>query len=95
MKKVALMTLVSAALLLGSCGSHMATGAYTGASLGGMIGSAVGSMSGGYRGSSIGTVVGAARNRTVDNEVWFQVSGYRFQVSRFQIHVSGYSLILI
>ena len=31
MKKVALMTVMSAALLLSSCGSHMATGAYTGA----------------------------------------------------------------
>ena len=47
-------------LLLSSCGTYTAEGAYVGAQFGTILGSAVGGISGGWRGSDIGAIVGMA-----------------------------------
>ena len=57
MKKIVI-TLMCAGLLLSSCGSYEATGAYTGSMFGDMIGSAIGGIAGGWRGHEIGSLVG-------------------------------------
>jgi hypothetical protein len=59
MKKV-LVILVSAMVLLSSCGTYTANGAATGGWFGSMIGSAIGGISGGPRGSDIGSLIGMA-----------------------------------
>lgn len=56
---------VSALLLLSSCGSYTASGAYTGATFGSIIGSAIGGLSGGHRGSDLGTLIGMAGGAAV------------------------------
>ena len=58
MMKKAMMTVLGAALLLSSCGSYTATGAYTGSQFGNVIGSAVGGINGGWRGHEVGSIVG-------------------------------------
>ena len=57
MKKVVMM-IVGAGLLMSSCGSYTATGAYTGGQFGHVIGSAVGGIGGGWRGHEVGSIVG-------------------------------------
>lgn len=52
------MMLLSAAVVLSSCGSYEATGAYTGSQFGHMIGSAIGGIAGGWRGHEIGSLIG-------------------------------------
>ena len=64
MKKIMFFS-VSALLLLSSCGSYTATGAYTGATFGSIIGSAIGGLSGGHRGSDVGTLIGMAGGAVV------------------------------
>ncbi len=59
MKKT-IVIMLSAALLLGSCGTNMGEGAYAGTSLGGLLGSAIGGIAQGPRGSDIGTLMGMA-----------------------------------
>ncbi len=49
---------VSASLLLASCGTYTASGAYVGGSFGSILGSAIGGLSDGPRGSDVGTIVG-------------------------------------
>ena len=70
MKKT-MMILIGAALLVSSCGSYEASGAYTGSMFGNMIGSAIGGIAGGWRGheigSLIGTVGGAAAGAIIGN----------------------------
>ena len=56
--KTGLSILVGAALLMSSCGSYEATGAYTGSQFGNMIGSAIGGIAGGWRGHEIGSLIG-------------------------------------
>lgn len=56
--KKALLILIGATLLMSSCGSNEAAGAYTGGMFGNMLGSAIGGIAGGWRGSDIGAVVG-------------------------------------
>lgn len=46
------------ALLMSSCGSYTATGAYTGGQFGHIIGSAIGGITGGGRGHDLGSLVG-------------------------------------
>ena len=66
-------------LMMSSCGSYEATGAYTGAHFGSIIGSAIGGISGGWRGSNVGSlvgmaggaVVGAAIGKAADDSVIF------------------------
>ena len=55
-----LVILVSAMVLLSSCGTYTADGAVTGGWFGSMIGSAIGGITGGHRGSDIGSLVGMA-----------------------------------
>ena len=55
----------SALLLLSSCGSYTAAGAYSGATFGSIIGSAIGGIAGGRMGSDIGTLVGMAGGAAV------------------------------
>ena len=57
MKKTIIM-LLTACLVLGSCGSYEGAGAYTGAQFGHVLGSAVGGIAGGWRGHEIGSLVG-------------------------------------
>ena len=64
MKKIMVLS-ASAVLLLSSCGSYTASGAYTGATFGSIIGSAIGELAGGYRGSDIGTLIGMAGGAAV------------------------------
>jgi len=75
MKKLMVLGL-SVLLLLSSCGTYEATGAYTGATFGSMIGSAIGGITGGWRGSDWGrlagmaggAIVGAAVGRAADEQ---------------------------
>ena len=64
MRKMLILSL-SALLVLSSCGSYKATGAYTGAHFGSVIGSAIGGISGGWRGSDVGTLIGMAGGAAV------------------------------
>ena len=64
MKKI-LVVSVSSLLLLTSCGSYTASGAYTGGTFGSIIGSAIGGIAGGPRGSDIGTLIGMAGGAAV------------------------------
>jgi len=57
MKKV-LMMMLGASLLMSSCGTYEAEGAYTGSMFGNMLGSAIGGIAGGWRGEHIGSLVG-------------------------------------
>lgn len=75
MKKVFFPLLLVLTVLMSSCGTYTATGAYTGAQFGHIIGSAIGGIGGGWRGhhtgSLIGTmggaVAGAAIGAAIDN----------------------------
>lgn len=60
---------VGAALLLSSCGSYTASGAYTGSSLGSILGSAIGGLTGGPRGSDWGTIIGMAGGAVVGSAI--------------------------
>jgi hypothetical protein len=74
--KKSIVLLASLLVVLSSCGSYEASGAYTGATFGSMIGSAVGGITGGWRGSQWGelagmaggAVVGAAIGKAADNK---------------------------
>ena len=68
MKKVAIFA-VSAALMLSSCGSYMASGAYAGSSLGSILGSAIGGLTNGPRGSDWGTIIGMAGGAVVGTAI--------------------------
>ena len=59
MKKVLILSL-SALLVMSSCGSYEASGAYAGAHFGSIVGSVIGGISGGWRGSDVGSLVGMA-----------------------------------
>lgn len=56
--KKGLIVLLGAGLLLSSCGSYEASGAYTGSMFGDMLGSAIGGIAGGWRGHEIGSLIG-------------------------------------
>ena len=58
--KKSLFILVSAMVLLSSCGTYAGQGAATGGWFGSMIGSAIGGISGGHRGSDVGSLIGMA-----------------------------------
>lgn len=58
MNHKSIITVMSAALLVSSCGTYTAQGAYTGSTLGSILGSAIGGLSDGPRGSDVGTIVG-------------------------------------
>ena len=85
MMKKSITLLASLLLLMSSCGSYEASGAYTGATFGSMIGSAVGGLAGGWRGSywgelagmAGGAVVGAAIGKAADNQ-----ANQRYEASR-------------
>lgn len=64
MKKLMVLS-VSGLLLLSSCGSYTASGAYTGSTFGSIIGSAIGGIAGGPRGSDLGTLIGMAGGAAV------------------------------
>lgn len=64
MRKTGILT-VCGLMLLSSCSSYTATGAYTGAQFGTILGSAIGGISGGWRGSDIGSIVGMAGGAAV------------------------------
>jgi len=59
MKKVLIFSL-GLLLVMSSCGSYEAAGAYTGAHFGSIIGSAIGGITGGWRGHEVGKLVGLA-----------------------------------
>ena len=59
MKKMLILSL-SVLLVMSSCGSYEAAGAYTGAQFGSIIGSAIGGITGGWRGHDVGSLVGLA-----------------------------------
>ena len=56
--KKGLLILIGAALLMSSCGSNEAAGAYSGGMFGNMLGSAIGGIAGGWRGHEIGSLIG-------------------------------------
>ena len=64
MKKILVISVCSM-LLMTSCGTYTATGAYTGGSFGSIIGSAIGGIAGGPRGSDIGSLIGMAGGAAV------------------------------
>lgn len=57
MKKLVI-TMISAAILMSSCSTYQAGGAYTGSMFGNMVGSAIGGIAGGWRGHEIGSLIG-------------------------------------
>ena len=56
--KKGMIIVLGACLLMSSCGSYEATGAYTGGQFGHVLGSAIGGLAGGWRGHEIGSIVG-------------------------------------
>lgn len=64
MKKVFVYA-IAGALLVSSCGSYTASGAYTGSMLGSILGSAIGGLSDGPRGSDWGSILGMAGGAVV------------------------------
>ena len=64
MKKIVVLA-VSALLVMSSCGSYEAAGAYTGAHFGSIIGSAIGGINGGWRGHEVGSLIGLAGGAVV------------------------------
>lgn len=60
---------LSTTLLLSSCGSYTATGAYTGSTIGSILGSAIGGLSDGPRGSDIGTLIGMAGGAVIGGAI--------------------------
>lgn len=52
-------------VLLSSCGSYEAAGAYTGSQFGNVLGSAIGGLAGGWRGHEIGSIVGTIGGATI------------------------------
>ena len=64
MKKILVISACSL-LLMTSCGTYTATGAYTGGSFGSIIGAAIGGIAGGPRGSDIGSLIGMASGAAV------------------------------
>ena len=64
MKKMLILSL-GVLLMMSSCGTYQATGAYTGAHFGSIIGSAVGGITGGWRGSDVGSLIGLAGGAVV------------------------------
>ena len=57
--------IMSAALLLSSCGTYTGSGAITGGGFGAILGSAIGGIAGGPRGSDLGTLIGMAGGAAV------------------------------
>lgn len=64
-----LVALSAAVLLMGSCGTNMGAGAYTGSTLGSILGSAIGGIAQGPRGSDLGTIVGMAGGAIIGGAV--------------------------
>lgn len=64
MKKMFILSL-GLLLMMSSCGTYEATGAYTGAQFGSIIGSAIGGITGGWRGHDVGTLIGMAGGAAV------------------------------
>lgn len=64
MKKVLVLSL-GVLLMVSSCGSYEAAGAFTGAHFGSIVGSAVGGISGGWRGHHVGSLIGMASGAAV------------------------------
>ena len=56
--KKGLIIVLGACLLMSSCGSYEATGAYTGGQFGHVLGSAIGGIAGGWRGHEVGSIIG-------------------------------------
>ena len=52
------MMMIGAAVLMSSCDTYQAAGAYTGSMFGNMVGSAIGGIAGGWRGHEIGSLIG-------------------------------------
>lgn len=65
MKKLTFITFLAVSLLMSSCGSYEATGAYTGSTFGNMVGSAIGGIAGGWRGHEIGSLIGTVGGAAV------------------------------
>jgi len=57
MKKLVVI-LIGAAMLMSSCDTYQAAGAYSGSMFGNMVGSAIGGIAGGWRGHEIGSLIG-------------------------------------
>ena len=57
MKRI-FMLMIGAAVLVSSCDTYQAAGAYTGSMFGNMVGSAIGGIAGGWRGHEIGSLIG-------------------------------------
>ena len=64
MKKIVMM-MIGAAVLMSSCDTYQASGAYTGSMFGNMVGSAIGGIAGGWRGHEIGSLVGTVGGAVV------------------------------
>lgn len=64
MKKI-VMIMIGAAVLMSSCDTYQASGAYTGSMFGNMVGSAIGGIAGGWRGHEIGSLVGTVGGAVV------------------------------
>ena len=92
--KKGLFILVSAMVLLSSCGTYTGQGAATGGWFGSMIGSAIGGISGGHRGSDVGSligmaggaIVGAAIGQAADNAEQQKYEDYKAARQRARQH---------
>ena len=56
--KKGMIIVLGTCLLMSSCGSYEATGAYTGGQFGHVLGSAIGGIAGGWRGHEVGSIIG-------------------------------------
>lgn len=71
MKKL-FITAICFSLLLSSCDTYTASGAFAGGSMGSVLGSAIGGLAGGPRGSDMGTLIGMAGGAMVGAAVGSQ-----------------------
>lgn len=60
---------VTAVLLLSSCGTYTGQGAYAGSTLGSILGSAIGGISDGPRGADVGTIIGMAGGAVIGSAI--------------------------
>lgn len=56
-------------LIISSCGTHAAQGAYTGSQIGSVLGSAIGGLSNGWRGRDVGTIAGMVGGAVVGGAI--------------------------
>ena len=68
MKKIIIYAFILS-LIITSCGTHTAQGAYTGSQVGSVLGSAIGGLANGWRGRDVGTIAGMVGGAVVGGAI--------------------------